>query len=76
MSPGGQLSVTASKCRAIVAGMTWLIPVLAAPPAIIVWVAAVSAIAERRAQRARLAVLRNLRPQPPGELRRPSHLAD
>ena len=47
--------------------MTWLIPALAAPPAVIVWWAVVTTIAERRAQRARLAVLRT---QHPSELRR------
>ena len=45
--------------------MTWLIPALAAPLAIAVWWAVAANIAERRAQRARVAVLRELRPQRP-----------
>lgn len=51
--------------------MTWLIPALAAPPALMVCWALITTIAERRAQRARLAVLRNLRPQHGGEVTRP-----
>lgn len=50
--------------------MTWLIPALAAPPAVIVWWAVATTLAERRAQRARVAVLRTLRPQHPSEPRR------